>query len=111
MLSGRLLSYSKKEKLSEMAIHCHSLSFIATRCHSLSLDVALACRFVNNPKNSTTFSNSIRNVTIEDDEIMVSFDITSLYTNILIIDTNQGLCLIMMINLLGKQLYLPRQVY
>ena len=41
----------------------------------------------NNAKNSTTFSNYIRNVPIEDDEIMVSFDVTSLYTNIPVIDT------------------------
>ena len=32
------------------------------------------------------FSNYIRKVLIEDNEIMVSFDITSLYTNIPIID-------------------------
>ena len=37
--------------------------------------------------NSTTFSNYIRNVPIKDDEIMVSLDVTSLYTNIPIIDT------------------------
>ena len=41
----------------------------------------------NNFKNSTTFSNYIRNVAIEDDEIIISFDVTSLYTNIPIIDT------------------------
>ena len=41
----------------------------------------------NNAKNSTAFSSYIRNVPIEDDEIMVSFDVTSLYTNIPIIDT------------------------
>ena len=41
----------------------------------------------NNAKNSTTFSNYIRNVLIEDDKIMVSFDVTSLNTNIPIIDT------------------------
>ena len=41
----------------------------------------------SNAKNSTTFSNYIGNVPIEDDEIMVSFDVTSLYTNISIIDT------------------------
>ena len=41
----------------------------------------------NNAKNSTTFSNYIRNASIEDDEIMVSFDVTSLYINIPIIDT------------------------
>ena len=41
----------------------------------------------NNVNNSTTFSNYIRNVPIEDDEIMVSFAVTSLYRNIPIIDT------------------------
>ena len=41
----------------------------------------------NNTKNSTTFSHYIRNVSIEDDEIMVSLDVPSLYTNIPIIDT------------------------
>ena len=40
----------------------------------------------NNGKNSFTVSNYIRNISMEDDEIMVSFDITSLYTNIRIID-------------------------
>ena len=41
----------------------------------------------NNAKNSTPFSNYIRNFPIEDDEIMVSFHVTSLYTNIPISDT------------------------
>ena len=41
----------------------------------------------NNAKNSATSSNYIRNVPIEDHEIMVSFDVTSLYANIAIIDT------------------------
>ena len=41
----------------------------------------------DNAKNYTKFSNYIRNVSIEDDEIMVSFGVTSLYTNISIIDT------------------------
>ena len=41
----------------------------------------------NNAKNSTTFSNYIRNVPIGDDEIMVSFDVTYLYPNIPIIYT------------------------
>ena len=41
----------------------------------------------NNAMNSNTFSNYIRNVPIEDDKTMVSFDVTSLYTNIPIIDT------------------------
>ena len=36
----------------------------------------------NNAKNSTTFSNLIRNVPIDDDKIMISFDVTSLYTSI-----------------------------
>ena len=38
-------------------------------------------------KNSTTFSNYIRNVPVEDDEIIVSLDVSSLYTNIPIIYT------------------------
>ena len=41
----------------------------------------------NNAKNSTTFLNYISNVPIEDEVIMVSFDFTSLYTNIPISDT------------------------
>ena len=41
----------------------------------------------NNAKNSTTFSNYIRNVSIENDKIMVSFHVPFLYTNIIIIDT------------------------
>ena len=40
----------------------------------------------NKAKNSTTFYNYIRNVPIEDSEILVSFDITSLHTNIPITD-------------------------
>ena len=35
-----------------------------------------------NTKNSNTFSHCIRNVSIEDDEMMLSFDVTSLQTNI-----------------------------
>ena len=41
----------------------------------------------NNAYNSTMYSKYIRNVLIEDDEIMVSFDVTSVYMNIPIIDT------------------------
>ena len=40
----------------------------------------------NNAKNSTTFSNYIRDVLIDDDEIMVSFEVTFLYMNIPMID-------------------------
>ena len=42
---------------------------------------------ISNAKNSITFSNYIKNAPIEDDEIMVSFDVTSLYMNIPITDT------------------------
>ncbi|XP_057290570.1 uncharacterized protein LOC130613216 [Hydractinia symbiolongicarpus] len=38
-------------------------------------------------KNSKEFSKFIRNIRIEDDECMVSFDVTSLYTNVPIKDT------------------------
>ena len=61
----------------------------------------------NNAKNSTTFSKYIRNVPIEDGDIMVSFEVTLLYTNIPIIDTfNVIKDFLIMINLLGKRLYL-----
>ena len=35
MLSGRLLSYSKKRRISRNVHSCHSLSFIVTRCQPL----------------------------------------------------------------------------
>ena len=38
-------------------------------------------------KNSIIFSNYIRNVPIENDEIMVLFGVTYLYTNIPVVDT------------------------
>ena len=41
----------------------------------------------NNAKNSTRFPNYIRNVPIEYDKTMVSFDVTPLYANIAIIYT------------------------
>ena len=41
----------------------------------------------DNAKDSTTFSSYIRNVAIKDDEIMVSFDVSFFYTNVLIVDT------------------------
>ena len=41
----------------------------------------------NNAKNCTTFSNYIGNVPIKDDEIVVSYNVTSLCTNIPRIDT------------------------
>ena len=36
---------------------------------------------MNNAKNSSTFSNYIRNIPIEDNEMMVSLDVTSLFVN------------------------------
>ena len=41
----------------------------------------------NNAQNSIIFPNYIKNAPIEVDEMMVSFDVTSLYMNIPIIDT------------------------
>ena len=35
---------------------CHVLSFVVTRCHLLSLDVPLACRFINDLENSKELS-------------------------------------------------------
>ena len=41
----------------------------------------------NNANNSTEFSNHVKNFPIENDKIMVSFDVNSLNTNIPIVDT------------------------
>ena len=63
----------------------------------------------NNAKNCNMFSNYIRKIPIEDDAITVSFDITSLYTNIPVIDMlNIRIMLIVMIKLLEKWLYLKK---
>ena len=42
---------------------------------------------IKNSKNSNTFSNYIRNAPINNDEIRVSFDVSSLYTTIHMINT------------------------
>ena len=62
----------------------------------------------NNSKNSTTFSKYFKNVTIEDDKIMVPLEIASLYANISIIDTLNIMkdCVNIDDQLLGKRLYL-----
>ena len=61
MLSGRLLSYLKKRKISRNGHSLyHSLSFVFTRCHSLyhslSLDVSLVCLFLNDPLTCASYS-------------------------------------------------------
>ena len=59
---------------------CNLNKYIANICKAYVKDEN------NNAKNSAMFSNYIRNVPIEDGEIMVLFDVTSLYKNISIID-------------------------
>ena len=90
---------------------CPTVSYSGSPLYNLNKYIAniLKAQDENNSsKNSTTFSNYIRNVPIEDDEIMVSFDVTSLYTNIPLIDTLNIIkdYVIMMINLPGKWPYL-----
>ena len=68
---------------------CPIVSYSATPLYNLNNYIAYILKpYVkdenNNAKNSTTFFNYIRNVFIEDNEIMVSFDVTSLYTNIVL---------------------------
>ena len=68
------------------------VSFSGSLLYNLSKDIANIFKAYvkdenNNSKSSTTFCNYIGNVPIEDDEIMPSFDINSLYTSICIIDT------------------------
>ena len=63
---------------------------VAPHCTKMYLNICIAniIKDENNmTKNSTTFPNYITNVPIKDDEIMVSFEVTSLYTKIPIIDT------------------------
>ena len=71
---------------------CPIVSYSGTPLSSLNKYIANILKAyvkdeINNAKNSTRFSNYIGNVPIEDDEIMVSFDVTSLYMNVPIIDT------------------------
>ena len=61
-------------------------SYIYTHTHTHNILKAYVKGENNKFKNSTTFTTYIRNVTIEDEEIMVSFNVTSLYANISIID-------------------------
>ena len=90
----------------------HIVSYIGSPLYNLNKYIANILKAYvkdknNSAKNSTTFSKYIRNVPIEDGEIMVSFEVTLLYTNIPIIDTfNVIKDFLIMINLLGKRLYL-----
>ena len=91
---------------------CPIVSYSGSRLYNLNKYIANILKAYvkdknNSAKNSTTFSKYIRNVPIEDGEIMVSFEVTLLYTNIPIIDTfNVIKDFLIMINLLGKRLYL-----
>ena len=64
------------------------LSYSDSPLHDLSKCIANILKTYvknenNNDKNSTTFSNYIRKVPFEDDEITVSIDVTSLYRKFL----------------------------
>ena len=68
------------------------VSYTGTPLYNLSKYVAdILTTYTKNPdkhtENSKQFSEYIRNVTIEEDEKLVSFDVTSLYTNVPIKDT------------------------
>ena len=79
-LAPRFYDQPKLQKLG-VAIHPIVL-YSGSQLHKLNKYIANileAC--------SATFFNYIRNVPIEDDKIIVSFDVTSLYSNIAIIDT------------------------
>ena len=80
--------YASKEFPYVLLFHVVGLRFtIVTNTNLTFLKLKDEKMKNNNPKNFITFSNYIRNVPIEDDEIMVSVDVISLYTNIPIIDT------------------------
>ena len=68
------------------------VSYVGSPLYNLSKYVAYilkpyAKNETQHSKNSTTFSEFIREQTVEFDEIMASFDVTSLYTNVPINDT------------------------
>ena len=94
---------------------CRIVSYRGYPLYNLNKYIANTLKDENNiTKNSTTFSNYIRNVPIEDDEVMVSFDDISLYMNISIIKTlntvkdyvyNNDLFMIKMASLNAKFLF------
>ena len=61
--------------LSFVVTRCHSLyqslSFAVPRCHSLSLDVPLACLFIND-RNKIDFKKYITQLYIRDDENVIA---------------------------------------
>ena len=80
--------YASQEFPYVLLFHVVGLRFtIVTNTNLTFLEVKDEKMKNSNPENSITFSNYIRNVPIEDDEIMVSVDVISLYRNIPITDT------------------------
>ena len=68
------------------------VSYTGTPLYNISKYVAgILSRYVSkegrHSENSKVFSEYIRTIKVEDDEILVSFDVTSLYTNVPIKDT------------------------
>lgn len=68
------------------------VSYVGTPLYKLSKYIASILQHYtksgnNHSKNSKEFSEYIRQQTVDEDEIMVSFDVTSLYTNVPIKDT------------------------
>ena len=75
-------------KIHKPGVSIHPIdSYSGSSLHNLNKCIASIKDENNNARNSTTFSNYIRNVPTENDEIMVSFDVTFLYTNIPILET------------------------
>lgn len=111
--------YSKYTGLGEEFRYFLLFHIVAPPLHNLNKYLAYTPKACvkdecNNAKNSTTFSNYIKNVPIEDDEVMVSFDDISLYMNISIIKTlnivkdyvyNNDLFMIKMASLNAKFLF------
>ena len=66
--------YTNQEFLFDLLFHIMALQ--CTILKNTSLKFLKLKEENNSAKNSATFSNYIRNVPIEDDDIMVSFDVT-----------------------------------
>ena len=80
-------------KIHKPGVHIHPIvSYSGSPLYNLNKYIANILKAYvkhenNNAKNSATFSNYIRNFPIEDDEIMISYDVISMYMKIPIIDT------------------------
>ena len=90
LLTHQCLDFMINQTCTSQEVLCLIFQAVTPHCTVLTNISNILKDYVkdeNSAKIFTTFSNYIRNVPIQDDQIMVSFDVTSLYTNIPRINT------------------------